>query len=61
MKKEKMKGKWIDGEYWALSSAEMNVRFAEAGKGVKKPTAVEQKGKKWRIYHKPIGRNEFWD
>lgn len=46
-----------------MSSSQMHKRFAIAGFGVQKPTAIETdtNKKRWRIYYKPIGVGEFWD
>lgn len=57
-------GKWIKGDFWRFSSEKMRVAFEKAGKGVEKPTAVEQKTKNnkvvaWRIVHKPITPGEL--
>lgn len=56
-------GKWQKGEIRFMSADEMRKSFKEAGLGVKKPTAIEEQRalKRWRIYHKPLTPDEFWD
>ena len=59
----KKHSRWIKGDYNTMSSDEMHRVFAEVGKGVEGPTALEthKKKKAWRLYHKPIQPGEFWD
>ena len=54
-------GKWQKGDLNKLTADDMAVKFKSAGIGVQKPTAIDQKKKKWRIYHKPLTPGEFWD
>lgn len=61
------KGKWFEGNVFSIGFSNERMERAKIryGSNVLKPTALETKKRKGKIYsrfyHKPIEPGEFWD